>query len=46
MSLDEAHLILNVKKEDPLEIIEKVCHLGFQPLFEGRKQEGSQDSAD
>jgi len=24
MSLDEAHLILNVKKEDPLEIIEKV----------------------
>jgi import inner membrane translocase subunit TIM16 len=25
MSLDEAHLILNVKKEDPLEIIEKVC---------------------
>jgi hypothetical protein len=26
MSLDEAHLILNVKKEDPLEIIEKVIH--------------------
>jgi hypothetical protein len=24
MSLDEAHLILNVKKEDPMEIIEKV----------------------
>lgn len=26
MSLDEAHLILNVKKEDPLEIIEKVIY--------------------
>lgn len=26
MSLDEAHLILNVKKEDPLEVIEKVSY--------------------
>ena len=26
MSLDEAHLILNVKKDDPLEVIEKVSH--------------------
>ena len=24
MSIDEAHLILNVKKEDPMEIIQKV----------------------
>jgi len=34
MSLDEAHLILNAKKEDPMEIIERVCpsrpHANFE----------------
>ena len=31
MSIDEAHLILNVKKEDPMEIIQKVS-LGSMSL--------------
>lgn len=32
MSLDEAHLILNVKKEDPLEVIEKVRPPSFHAI--------------
>jgi len=33
MSLDEAHLILNAKKEDPMEIIERVCQLRLHAIF-------------
>ena len=32
MSLDEAHLILNVKKDDPMEIIQKVRPLCCLPV--------------
>jgi hypothetical protein len=33
MSLDEAHLILNAKKEDPMEIIERVCPSSPHVIF-------------
>jgi hypothetical protein len=39
MSLDEAHLILNVKKEDPLEIIEKVSQVEASSRFPGEREE-------
>jgi hypothetical protein len=32
MSLDEAHLILNSKKEDALEVIEKVCLISYHDI--------------
>jgi hypothetical protein len=35
MTLDEAHLILNLKKESPLEEVMKVCSLVFYLAYPG-----------
>ncbi len=32
MSLEEAQLILNVKKDEPMDVIQRVCHTSYERL--------------
>ena len=46
MSLDEAHLILNVKKDDPMEIIQKVRSVVTAAAFSSSGAIKRHDQAD